>query len=99
MLGYNGTIEFDWNSEEAKVHMHNAPRVESCKVGSSHMSHGGGDAALADNFLRMMKGEGASGTSLADGLLSALMCVRAKQSAESHTFQPISWTTEQLQTK
>ncbi|MBP1990164.1 Gfo/Idh/MocA family protein [Paenibacillus eucommiae] len=91
LLGYKGTVEFDWNTDIAKVYMHHTSRIETYQVDSSQMSHGGGDAALASNFLKVMQGKEKSGTSLDAGLLSALMCLKAKESAETHTFKEIAW--------
>jgi len=91
LMGYEGTVEFDWGTDEAKVYMHNTPRVETYKVDSSQMSHSGGDIALAMNFLKVMRGEEKSRTSIDAGLWSALLCLKAKESAETHTFQSVAW--------
>ena len=71
--------------------MHNTERVESYKLDTSKMSHGGGDQRLMKNFLNIMKGVGCSVSSLNDGLLSALMCIKANESASTDTFQKIEW--------
>lgn len=91
LLGYKGTVEFDWFTNELKVHMHHSPRTESHKIDTSNASHGGGDVVLADNFLRIIKGEQKSVSSLDAGLLSVLMCLKAKLSAETRTFQEIEF--------
>jgi predicted dehydrogenase len=91
LLGYKGTLEFDFYTEAIKVNMHNTPRVETYQLDSSQMSHGGGDAILVHNFIQVMKGEEKSGTPLNDGLLSALMCLKATHSSETHTFKTIAW--------
>jgi predicted dehydrogenase len=91
LLGYKGTLEFDFYTEAIKVYMHNTPRVETYQLDSSQMSHGGGDAILVHNFIQVMKGEEKSGTPLNDGLLSALMCLKATHSSETHTFKTIAW--------
>lgn len=89
LLGYRGTIEFDWATEELKVFMHHTPRVETYKIDTTNMSHGGGDTVLADNFIRVMRGEARSVAPLSAGILSALMCLKAKESAATRTFQEI----------
>ena len=48
--------------------------------------HGGGDIRLINNFIGVMLGTETSKTPLEQGLLSAYMCLKAKESAESHTF-------------
>ena len=91
-FGYKGTVEFDWCTDEVKVHMHNIPRVESYKLGVSRASHGGGDEVLMKNFLDMMKGKGVPSVApMEAGLLSALMCLKARESAKTKTFQDVVW--------
>ena len=89
LFGYKGTIEFDWYTDELKVHMHHTPRTETHKMQTSGASHGGGDTVLADNFVRVIRGECKSVAPLDAGLLSVLMCLAAKKSAETRTFQEI----------
>ncbi len=91
LLGYKGTIEFDWYTDEVKVYMHHVHRVESYKTQTASASHGGGDTVLADNFLRLMRGEQESVSPLNAGLLSVLMCLKAKESAATNTFQQICY--------
>jgi predicted dehydrogenase len=90
-LGYNGTVEFDWFTDEVKVFMHNTERIESYKLDTSKMSHSGGDDALALNFINIMKGTEKSLSNIESGLLSALMCIKANKSATTDTFQKIDW--------
>jgi len=45
-IGYRGTLQFDWYTDELKVFMHHTPRVETHKIDSKAMSHGGGDLVL-----------------------------------------------------
>ena len=91
LFGYKGTIEFDWYTDELKVYMHHTPRTETYKMDASGASHGGGDTVLADNFMRVMRGEQKSVSPLSAGLLSVLMCLKAKESAATNTFQEIKW--------
>lgn len=92
LMGYKGTIEFDWYTNLLKVYMHHTNRIETYEVQPDNESHGGGDAVLARNFIDVMKGKARSTTPLDDGLLSALMCLKAKKSAEDHSFQTINWS-------
>ena len=91
LLGYKGTIEFDWFKDELKLHMHHTPRVETHSVASGKASHGGGDTVLVDSFVRVIKGERKSVSPLSAGLLSVLMCLKAKESAATKTFQQIKY--------
>jgi len=90
LIGYEGTIEFDWYRDEAIVHMHGAPRTETYKLDASKLPHFGGDSALAMNFIGVMKGEEKSATPLSMGISSALMCLKAEQSAVTGTYQSFS---------
>lgn len=91
-LGYKGTLEFDWYKDELTVHMHHTPRSDTYRFDSSKMSHFGGDKVLAYNFLKVMQGESESISPIKDGLLSALMCLCARKSAENDTFEEIKWS-------
>ncbi|MCL6629242.1 MAG: gfo/Idh/MocA family oxidoreductase, partial [Armatimonadetes bacterium] len=60
-------------------------------VDTSGASHGGGDTVLADNFIRVIRGQARSASPLSAGLLSALMCLKAKESAMTNTYQEVKW--------
>lgn len=89
-LGYKGTLEFDFMTGIVKVFMHHTPRVETYEF-SAEEGHFGGDSTLARNFGDIMLGKEKSVSTLDDGLLSALLCLKARESAETHTFQTIAW--------
>lgn len=91
LLGYNGTVEFDWHTDEVKVFMHNTTRVETYRFDTMKLPHSGGDDALALHFIRVMQGAEKSVSPIDAGLLSCLMCIKAKQSAETNTFKDITW--------
>jgi predicted dehydrogenase len=89
-LGYKGTVEFDFNTGIVKVFMHHTPRVETYQI-SAEEDHFGGDRMLVSNFIELMQGRGTSVSTLDDGLISALQCLKARESAETRTFQTIGW--------
>ncbi|MCL5105364.1 MAG: Gfo/Idh/MocA family oxidoreductase [Armatimonadetes bacterium] len=91
LIGYKGTVEFDQHTNEVKVYMHHANRVETHKVQADACTHGGGDTVLVDNFIRVIRGEQHSVAPLDAGLLSILMCLKAKESAATRTFQEIKF--------
>lgn len=90
LLGYKGTMEFDWYTDEIKVFMHHSPRVESYKVGAA-LGHGGGDIVLAKNFLDVIEGKAETSAPLSAGLLSVLMCLKARESARTMTFKEVEF--------
>lgn len=89
-MGYKGTVDFDFYSGQVKVFMHHTGRVETYELeaGSNHF---GGDEKLARNFAAIMKGKASSISTLDDGLMSALMCMKAQESARTGTFQALNW--------
>jgi predicted dehydrogenase len=80
LMGYNGTIEFDWFTDTLRVFRHHAPHVETHQFDSED-GHGGGDSVLARNFLEVMRGTAPSISPLDEGLLNTLMCLKARESA------------------
>ena len=91
LLGYSGTLEFDWYTGELKVFMHHTPRVETYKV-EAPGGHDGGDLALAQNFIQVMQKQVVSVAPLSAGLLSGLMCLKAQESTVTRTFQEIRFS-------
>ncbi len=93
LIGYKGTVQFDWYTDELKVFMHHTPRVETHKIDSKAMSHGGGDLVLVQSYLDIIRNPGSSVSvaPLQAGLLSVLMCLKAKESARTHTFQEVNF--------
>ncbi|CAG7645838.1 Inositol 2-dehydrogenase/D-chiro-inositol 3-dehydrogenase [Paenibacillus solanacearum] len=89
-MGYKGTVEFDFYTSEVKVLMHHTPLVETHRF-DTEKGHFGGDAGLATNFVGIMQGKETSVSTLNDGLVSALLCLKARESAQNGTFQSIDW--------
>ncbi|MGG1519374.1 Gfo/Idh/MocA family oxidoreductase [Paenibacillus oryzisoli] len=89
-MGYKGTLEFNFYTSQLKVYMHHTNRVETYDVDAGN-DHFGGDTMLVNNFVDVMQGLDKSHSTLDHGLTSALMCLKAKQSAETGTFQTIAW--------
>jgi len=92
LIGYDGTVEFDFHTNEIKLFYHHTGCVETQKVQAPvQAAHGGGDYKLAENFIGIIRGRCESLSTLEDGILSALMCLRAKESAKMFTFQRINY--------
>ncbi len=85
LIGYKGTLEFDWNSGKISVFRHLERVNEEYKI-LQEGSHSGGDEVLVKNFIDVMMGKDTSLSPLSDGMLSATMCLAAKKSAEQHVF-------------
>jgi predicted dehydrogenase len=85
LYGYQGTIDFDWYESVVRVHKHRSPATETIEFGGG-MSHFGGDRELCLDFLRAMRDGTPSRSPLSAGILSALTCLWARESAETRRF-------------
>lgn len=91
LIGTRGTLEFDFNSSEITVQHHQEPRVETHRIDRSVFpdNHYGGDPLLTRHFLDVAMGKVRSTAGLEDGLLSARLCLKAKESCERDAFVPL----------
>lgn len=89
LIGYKGTLEFDWITGKIKIYSHMAPRVEDYEIKDNELFHYGGDKALCENFYDVITGVAPSKATLADGILSAKMCLLAEQSSRNNQFYTI----------
>lgn len=89
LIGYKGTLEFDFVTGELKVFSHTTGAVETHRVDTYGLNHFGGDKALCENFIEVMAGTGKTQASLQDGIISALMCLYARESAVNERFYHI----------
>jgi predicted dehydrogenase len=88
LVGYKGTLSFDWYTDEVTVHHHHSGRVERHRLESSAGGgHHGGDHELIHDFLGCLYGTSESRATLDDGLLSAQLCLMAKRSCRENAFQ------------
>jgi predicted dehydrogenase len=89
IIGYEATLEFDMAPMELRIIHHRSEKVEQIQVDVEDDGHAGGDLILAESFLDLIKGRSSPNASLRDGLLSAAMCLAARESARTKTFQPV----------
>lgn len=89
LIGYKGTLEFDWTKNIITVYRHLENVTETYEVKCNASGHGGGDAILAENFVNVMKGKEVSRATLKEGILSAQMCLLARKSSVEHQFYEI----------
>ncbi len=89
LIGYRGTIEFDWYRNELVVHSHHTNHVERHQFDATGEGHHGGDKELAHDFLNALAGKGVSRTPLETGLASVHLCLMARESCRTNTFQPV----------
>jgi predicted dehydrogenase len=90
LIGYRGTVEFDWYRDELVVHHHHSPRVERHRFEPlPGEGHHGGDSELCRNFLDVVHGRAASRAPIEAGLASVEMCLAARESCRTGTFQAL----------
>ncbi|MGI6260833.1 MAG: Gfo/Idh/MocA family protein [Acutalibacteraceae bacterium] len=89
LMGYSGTVEFDFNTGIVTVYHHNDEIVETYQV-NQNGPHFGGDNILAKNFVDMMAKKASSRATLREGIHSADMCLKARTSAQEHRFVDFS---------
>jgi len=85
LYGYRGTIDFDWYQNVIRLYKHHTPVVETVDF-TGEMPHFGGDRELCLDFLRAMRDGAPSRSPLAAGILSALTCLWARESARTRRF-------------
>jgi predicted dehydrogenase len=88
ITGYLGTLTFDWFTESIQIIEHHGKAVENVKVTVTE-GHHGGDVSLARNFIEVMRGNDVSRSPLGDGILSAALCLAARESESSRRQEPV----------
>lgn len=81
LLGYKGTIEFDWYQNQIKLYSHRRPTVETIDF-TGDMPHFGGDRELCWDWLLAMRDGKPSRSPIQAGIESAQTCLWAKRAAE-----------------
>jgi predicted dehydrogenase len=85
LYGYKGTLDFDWYENVIRVYRHQSPITETLQP-EGGMSHFGGDRELGLDFIRAMRDHKPSRSPIEAGILSALTCLWARESAESRRY-------------
>ena len=78
--GYEGTVDFDWYRNELVRVRHHEPFTDRVTAGEG-LSHFGGDAELARNFVALIEGRELSKAGIETGLRSVYACLAARESA------------------
>lgn len=89
VIGYHGTLEFDWYTNEIKVFSHQTGANETYQFNAKNQSHFGGDLVLVENFMNIMKKKESSISTIEEGIKSARMCLAAVRSDENREFVKI----------
>ena len=87
ITGHDATLDFDFNGQITVVDHHRS-RVDKIEVKATG-GHGGGDGVLLQQFADLVRDGKPSPTTLRDGLISAAMCLAARDSCDKGTFETI----------
>ena len=91
VIGFKATLEFDFHSGDLKIIHHQRGEVEVHNF-SACGGHYGGDFNLMDSFYNMIKNHDDSCADIDAGIMSALLCLRSKQSCEEHRFVDVKYS-------
>ncbi len=94
VVGFKATLEFDFISGILHIFHHQRAETETRAFNGGN-GHFGGDSNLMASFLEMIYEGKDPCASIEDGILSALVCLRARQSSEEGRFREIAFTEEQ----
>lgn len=83
--GYQGTLRFDWYTNELRRIRHHAPFSDTIKAGGG-ASHFGGDTELARDFVGLVQKRTPPRCTIWMGLKSVYTCLAAQESAEQGRF-------------
>ena len=84
LVGFLGTLEFDWVSGIITVYHHFEDKTDVYDINAEQTgTHFGGDEVLAESFVSVMMG-GESVAPLSSGIESAYLCLAARRSATEH---------------
>ena len=90
ITGYKATVTFDWYTDKVRVIDHMREKVKETVIRALMDDHLGGDEVLVRNFVDVCLGRDESHSDLSAGLLSAAMCLAARESAHRQTWLPIA---------
>lgn len=90
LIGYRGSMEFDWYTNQIRVCMHDSGVVETREVPHGNSGHSGGDEMLARAFVRCVLQGAPSPSPLEAGMDSVLTCLAARESAKNGRFVTVS---------
>lgn len=87
ITGYKATLDFDWPTDSITIIEHHGQAIDRVKIDAGDDNHSGGDTALCRNFLDVIGRKSSSETPLTEGLLSAMMCITAREAAQEFNDQ------------
>ena len=89
LIGYRGSIQFDWYSNTFRLVYHHRTRVENVEL-ASRSGHGGGDLELVRSFVKVIRDGEPSRSPLDAGIWSAYLCLKVDESCRTGRFVTLS---------
>lgn len=90
LYGYRGTLEYDFAKDEIVVYDHMSDKVTKVECHTPTAGHGAGDYVLIQNFVDLiLKRTTQSIAPLSAGIVSAEMCLAAKEASENMEYKII----------
>jgi len=80
--GYDGTVSFDWYTNEIKHVHHHVPFTNTIKA-DQNSQHFGGDTVFCEDFVDMIRGKKKSTATIWDGIQSIYTCLAANDSIKT----------------
>jgi predicted dehydrogenase len=95
VTGYRATLDYDFPSSRIRVIEHHTDKVDRIDIDTGGRAHFGGDLPLLMHFVEMMRDGVPSLLPLQEGLISAAMCLAARESAAAGSFRDVRIDHEQ----
>lgn len=90
LYGYKGTLEYDFTRDEIIIYDHMSDKVSRIEFNTPAKGHGGGDQILIRNFVDLIRGKTKESIApLCAGILSAEICLAAKESSEAFEYKKL----------
>ena len=89
VIGYRGTMEFDWYTGQLRVLMHDSGIAQTVDFNGGDAGHWGGDRCLTESFADCVRKGAPSVSPLEAGMDSVLTCLAARQSGAREAFLPV----------
>lgn len=90
IYGYKGTLEYDFTKDEILVYDHMSDKETRIQFHTPADGHGGGDQVLIQNFVDLIRGKTTKSIApLNAGIISAEVCLAAKEASETLEYQEI----------
>ncbi len=90
LYGYKGTLEYDFTKDEILVYDHMSDQMTRIEFHTPANGHGGGDQVLIQNYVDLIRKKTTESIApLHAGIVSAEICLAAKEASETMEYRKI----------